>query len=56
MTVIEKINWIYEECRSDLNKWELEFITDLFDNAQDEDELTRKQIEKVDEIWENLGL
>ena len=57
MTVTEKIKFIREERYQDLNDWEREFIGDLYDNAQDaEEELTRRQIEKVDEIWENLGL
>ncbi len=56
MTAFQKINFIREERYQDLNAWEKEFISDLYDNAQDEDELTRKQIEKVEEVWENLGL
>lgn len=56
MSVIEKIEWIYEECREDLNDWQREFITDLYDHAQNEEELTRRQIEKVNEIWEEMGL
>lgn len=55
MNVVEKINFIFEERRHDLNEWQKEFITDLYDHAQDDDELTRRQIEKVNEIWMELG-
>lgn len=56
MDVIQKIAWIYEELFEDLNDWEKEFISELYKYAQSEDELTRRQIEKVDEIWEGQGL
>ena len=57
MTTLEKITFIKEERYQELNEWEKEFISDLYDNVQNADEeLTRRQIEKVDEIWENLGL
>jgi len=56
MTVTEKIKFIREECYQELNEWCKEFIADLYEFASDEEELTRRQIEKVDEIWENLGL
>ena len=57
MTTIEKIEWLYEECFQDLDDWQKEFISDLYHHCQDPDEeLTRRQIEKVDEIWEGQGL
>jgi len=57
MTLEEKIKFIYEERLHDCNSWEKEFISDLYLNVQDaSEELTRRQIEKVNEVWENLGL
>lgn len=56
MTTIEKIAFIRQERYAELNDWCKEFISDLFENASDEEELTRRQIDKVDEIWEDLGL
>ena len=57
MTIIQKINFIREQRYHDLNNWEKEFISDLYENVQDsEEELTRRQIEKVEEIWADLGL
>ena len=57
MTTTEKIKFMKEERYQDLNAWGREFISDLYDNVQDaEEELTRRQIEKVDELWEDLGL
>ena len=66
MNLLEKINWLKEERYVDLDSWEKGFIDDLYETIQQhpdeptEDEVleffTRRQIEKVDEIWENLGL
>lgn len=56
MTTIEKIEFLREERFQDLNSWEREFIDDLYTHAQDEDELTRRQIDKINEIWEGVGL
>jgi hypothetical protein len=56
MTTVEKVKFIKEERWIDLNAWEREFIADLYEYAQDDDELTARQIEKVSEIWTDLGL
>jgi hypothetical protein len=56
MTIIEKVKFLKEERYQDLNPWSKEFITDIYDNAQDDDELTRRQTEKIEEIWMDLGL
>ena len=57
MTTEDKIKHLYEKCMADLDSWEQDFISDLYENVQDaEEELTRRQIEKVDEVWEGLGL
>jgi len=56
MTTIEKVKFLKEERFQDLNAWAKEFISDLYEFASDDDELTRRQIEKVDELWEDLGL
>lgn len=56
MTATEKIKFIYEERYEDLNAWCKEFITDLYSHAQDDDELTARQVQKIEEIWEDLGL
>lgn len=57
MTLIQKIQFIREERYHELNDWQKEFISDLYLNVQDpKEEMTRKQIEKVDEIWQELGL
>ena len=66
MTTLEKLNFIREERYQDLNDWQKDFIEDRYEavtNHPDEitdDEVkeffTRKQIEKIDEIWEELGL
>ena len=57
MTILQKIDFIRTERYQDLDEWEREFISDLFEYTQDpEEELTRRQIEKIEEIWEHLGL
>lgn len=56
MTIIEKIKFLKEERYIDLNDWCQAFISDLYEYAQDDDELTRRQKEKVEEIWIDLGL
>ena len=56
MTEIQKIKFLREERFHDLNAWEQGFIEDLYEYAQEEEELTSRQIEKLDEIWEDLGL
>ena len=66
MTILEKLSWLREECYQDLNEWQKGFIEDLYDTIKEhpdevtEDELheffTRKQIEKIEEIWEEVGL
>lgn len=57
MTIAEKIAFIREERFHDLDDWCKEFISDLYTNVQDaEEELTRRQIKKVEEIWGDLGL
>ena len=66
MTIIEKLNWLREERYQDLNDWQKGFIEDLSDTLNNhpdevtEDEVkeffTRRQIEKIEEIWEEMGL
>ena len=57
MEPIEKIRRLYEKCFADLNSWEKEFISDLYHNVQDpEEEMTRRQLDKLNEIWEEHGL
>ena len=56
MTIVDKVKFIKEERWIDLDAWQRGFISDLYDNAQDDDELTARQKSKVDEIWMDLGL
>lgn len=63
MTLAQKIYFIREERHQDLSQWEREFIEDIYEGidgmASDElaeEYLTSRQIEKIEEIWENLGL
>ena len=56
MTTVEKVKFLKEERYIDLNQWEREFISDLYENAQDDDELTSRQIGKVEDIWQDMGL
>lgn len=56
MNSIEKVKFLKEERYIDLNSWSREFISDIYEFAQDDDELTQRQIEKIDQIWEDLGL
>lgn len=68
MTTVDKVKFLKEERYQDLNAWEKEFISDLYDSAYSKngqlsttlaeafDALTTRQIEKVNEIWEDAGL
>lgn len=57
MNLLQKIQFIREERFEELNDWEKEFISDLYENVQDTDEeLTPRQRNKVEEIWQELGL
>jgi len=65
MTLPERIKFIREERFQDLNDWERDFIQDIYDSMTAAGEVTeeevkefftRRQVEKVNEIWENLGL
>lgn len=66
MTLLEKLDWLREECYHDLNSWQQGFIEDVHDTIHrhadevTEEEvkefLTRRQIEKIEEIWEEVGL
>lgn len=57
MTLSQKIQFLREERFHDLNAWQQGFIDDLYDFVQDaEEELTPRQIGKVEEIWEEMGL
>jgi len=56
MTAIEKVAFIYESRYAELNDWEKTFVSEIYENAQDEEELTRRQQGKINEIWEGLGL
>lgn len=66
MTTLQKLRFIREECFQDLNEWERDFVDQMYDgvdgvpdNTNDEDlseYLTRRQMEKIDEIWEELWL
>lgn len=56
MTAVEKVKFLKEERWIELNSWEREFIADLYEFAQDDDELTSRQIGKVEDIWQDMGL
>lgn len=66
MTLLHLLRFIYEERRHDLDDWEREFVSDLYHGMEgvvpdltDEDigdYLTRRQISKLREIGEDLGL
>jgi DNA phosphorothioation-dependent restriction protein DptG len=56
MTIFEQVKFLKEERYQDLNAWCKEFISDLYEHAQDDDELTQRQKDKVEEIWMDLGL
>jgi len=56
MTYAEKVKFVREERFEELNAWCKEFISDVYDNVQDDEELTQRQMDKIDEIWEDLGL
>lgn len=66
MTILEKLSFIKEERYQDLNKWQQGFIDDLTEKidlhpdevTEDEvrDFFSRRQIEKLDEIWQEIGL
>ena len=65
MGIIEKLNWLLEERFQDLNGWQKGFIDDLYETMSNhpdevsEDEVreffTSRQIEKIEEIWEEIG-
>lgn len=68
MTTIEKVNFIREDRFLDLDAWQKEFIEDIYSelnahpdcetltDAEVKDFLTPRQIEKINEIWKDLGL
>ena len=56
MTIVEKVKFLKEERYIDLNTWEREFISDLYEHAQDDDELTTRQKSKVEDVWKDQGL
>lgn len=65
MTLRQKLEFIRTERFQDINKWEKDFISDLYEGLDglpswqtDEDMndyLTERQIKKLNEIWENLA-
>lgn len=65
MTIFDKIHFMRHDRYLDLNYWEREFIADVWDDieemkdATDEELiafLSERQLRKIDEIWEDLGL
>lgn len=66
MTLLQKVQFLYQERLHDLTKWGRDFISDMFnhldgvgESASDDEVaevLTRPQIEKINELWEELGL
>lgn len=66
MTLLQKIQYLREERYHDLNDWEKEFVSDMYEGTEgipsessDEDTeeyLTTRQVEKLEEICEELGI
>lgn len=66
MTCVEKVKFLFEERAEDLNDWEHDFISDLYRDIHERPEpateeevlefFTPRQLRKLNEIWENLGL
>lgn len=62
---LHRVKHLYRKCLVDLNEWEKQFISDMMDRVTDGEGqnlpvddffITRRQAEKVDEIWEKVGL
>jgi len=64
MTYLQKVRFLREEHFFELNDWCREFIEDLYSDIliaeptdKEYDEfLTKRQKEKIDEIWKDAGL
>ena len=65
MSIYEKICFLRQERYEDLNDWSKGFIEDLYETVDlaeppTDEEIkeffTRRQIEKINEIWEDMGL
>ena len=61
LNAIQKVKFLKEKQYEDLNKWEKEFIDDLYefvdeDSSEPTSGLSRRQVEKIEEIWQDIGL
>ena len=57
LTTYQKIIKLREDYFYRLNPWCREFVSDLYENCDEDadEQLSMGQIEKVEEIWEDLG-
>ena len=61
LSIAQKVKFLKESRYEDLNTWEKEFVDDLYefvdeDSSEPTSGLTRRQIEKIDEIWADMNL
>lgn len=51
MTKVEMVKFLKEERYHELNSWEKEFVSDIYENAQDDSELTTRQKDKILDVF-----